>query len=100
MTIVGRGTCLAAWPSTEHARAVGFLRHLDDRVIGKAERDPAARRRVDTYANAVLILIGAGLAIAVYVSDGKSGLRSPGIYALIGVVIGGALLRISRSRNR
>jgi hypothetical protein len=87
-------------PSNRHARPVGFLRHLDDRVIGKAERDPATRRRVDAWANAVLILIGGGLAIAVYVSDRKSELHSPGIYLLIGAVIGGALLRIGRSRSR
>jgi hypothetical protein len=79
---------------------VGFLRHLDDRLLSKAERDPATRRRVDAWANAVLILIGGGLAIAVYASDAKSGLHSSGMYVLIGVVTGGAVLRIGRSRRR
>jgi peptidoglycan/LPS O-acetylase OafA/YrhL len=79
---------------------VGFLRRLDDRVIGAAERDPAARRRADAWANALLILIGVGIATAVYFSDHKSGSRSPAVYVLVGVVVAGAVVRITRSRGR
>jgi hypothetical protein len=79
---------------------VGLLRRLDDRVIGQAERDPASRRRADAWAGTMLILIGAGVAVALYFSDMKSGFRSTALYVLIGVVVGGALLRLARSRGR
>ena len=80
--------------------AVGFLRRLDDRVIGQAERDPAARRKVDAWANALLLLIAGGVALAVYFSDRGTSLGSPTVYVLIGLIVGGALLRITRSRGR
>jgi hypothetical protein len=84
---------------TGDAVRVGLLRRLDDQVIGKAERDPAARRRADVWANGLLLLIGAGLAIALYLSDNRSAERSPVVYVLIGIVAGGALLRIARTRR-
>jgi hypothetical protein len=90
------------WPGQSLRRRlspVGFLRRLDDRVIGQAERDPATRRSVDAWANALLLLIGGGVAIAVYFSERKAGLGSPAVYVLIGVIVGGALLRIARSRG-
>lgn len=79
---------------------MGFLRRLDDRLIGRAERDPAARRKVDSWANGLLLLIGGGVAIAVYFSDRRTSLGSPTVYVLIGLILGGALLRITRSRSR
>ena len=79
---------------------MGFLRRLDDRVVGRAERDPASRRRVDAWANALLLLIGIGLAVALYLSDHHSAVRSPGTYVLLGIVVIGAIFRIVRSRGR
>ena len=79
---------------------MGYLRRLDDRVIGQAERDPAAHRRVDAWATALLLLIGGAIAIAFYLSDHGSWVRYPGMYVLIGVVVVGALLRFRRSRRR
>ena len=79
---------------------MSLLRRLDDRVIGKAERDLAARRRADAWANGLLLLVGAAIAIALYLSSSKSVGRSPTVYALIGIVVGGALLRIAHSRRR
>ena len=79
---------------------MGFLRRLDDRVIGQAERDPTARRRVDAWANVLLLLVGGAVAIALYLSDHSTGVRSPGAYVLIVAVMVGAVVRIVRSRNR
>ena len=79
---------------------MGLLRRLDDRVIGKAERDPAVRRRVDVWANGLLLLVGVAVALALSLSNSKSANISPAVYVLIGIVVVGALLRIARTRRR
>ena len=77
-----------------------LLRRLDDRVIGRAERDPAARRRADAWANGILLLIAVGIAVACLVADHGSAARSPGMWVLIGFVAAGAVARLVRSRSR
>lgn len=79
---------------------MGLLRRLDDRVIGRAEHDPAARRRADAWANGLLLLIALGIAVALLVADHGGATQSPGAWALIGLVAGGAAIRLARSRNR
>ena len=83
-----------------HPGRVGFLRRLDDRVIGRAERDPVTRRRADAWANGLLILIGAAIAIPLLISDRNNGVSSAGVFVLIGVVVAGGVVRIARSRGR
>ena len=78
---------------------MGFLRRLDDRLIGKAERDPAARRRADTWANGLLLLIGTAVAIAFLLSDSHNTYMGPAVYTLIGALVVRALLRITRTRR-
>ena len=69
---------------------VDALHALAVRLRGQ---DPGAWPRL-------LLLIGVAVALALYLSNSKSANISPAVYVLIGIVVGGALLRIARTRRR
>jgi len=87
-------------PETLSVGLSTMLRRLDDRVIGRADRDRATRRRAGMWASGALLVIVLVVFAADYISSRHRGvpMAFPGVAA--GVVLGGAVGRFWRRSRR